>query len=73
MGGRGGPEGGPFLDPPSKNLLGHSYETLNTSSESSAQAQSIGTLFGQIKLRGVGVSVSCPKVRGTCARMQATG
>jgi hypothetical protein len=34
-----------FLDPSSKTLLVHSYKTLNISSESSAQAQSIGTLF----------------------------
>ena len=37
--------------PPSKNLLGHSYKILNISAESSAQAQSIGTLFEQIGLR----------------------
>ena len=47
--GGGGAVGGPFfLDPPSKNLLGHSYKTLNTSAESSAQTQSIGTHFEQI-------------------------
>ena len=56
IGGGGGGGGSPgdsrvFLPPP-KNLLGHSYEILNISSESSAQAQSIGTLFGQIGLRG---------------------
>ena len=49
--GGGGPE---FFDPPSRNLLGHSYGILNISSESSAQAQSIGNLFEQIGLRGGG-------------------
>ena len=49
-GGAGG--GQTFLDPPSRKLLGHYYEILNMSSESSAQAQSIGTLFEQIGLRG---------------------
>jgi len=47
-----------FLDPPSKNLLGHFYEILNMSSEPSAQAQSIGTLLGQIGLRGGSVDMS---------------
>ena len=54
---RGGGSGGVrvFLTPlcpPSKNLLGHSYKIVNTLAESSAQAQSIGTLFEQIGLRG---------------------
>ena len=51
--GRGAGGGGvqSFWDPPSKILLGHSYEILSISSESSAQAQSIGTLLGQIGLR----------------------
>ena len=49
-GGAGG--GQTFLDPPTRKLLGHYYEILNMSSESSAQAQSIGTLFEQIGLRG---------------------
>jgi hypothetical protein len=40
--------GSDFLDPPSKILLGHSYKILNTSAKSSAQAQSIGTLFERI-------------------------
>ena len=48
IGGGGGGGGSPgdsrvFLPPP-KNLLGHSYEILNISSEYSAHAQSIGTL-----------------------------
>ena len=47
-----------FLDPPSKNLPGHSYENLNISSESSAQTQSIGTLFEQIGFRGGSVDMS---------------
>ena len=45
---RGGGGEPSFLKPPSKNLLGHSYKILNTSAKSSAQAQSIGTLFEQI-------------------------
>jgi len=45
-----------FLDSPSKNLLGHFYKFLDISSESSAQAQSIGTLFGQIGLRAGSVT-----------------
>ena len=54
MGRIGGGAGGglSFLDPPSKNLLGHSYKILNTSAESSAQAQSFHTLFNLIELRG---------------------
>jgi len=48
-----------FLDPPSKNLPGHSYEISNLSSESSAQIQSIGTLFEQIGLR-----------KGVCGHVQ---
>ena len=67
---RGGVQG--FLDPPSKIVLGHSYEILNISSESSAQTQSIGSLFEQIGLRGRGLW-TCPKVRGTRARVQAAG
>jgi len=43
-----------LFGPPSKILLGHSYEKLNISSEYSAQSQSIGTLFEQIGLRGGG-------------------
>jgi hypothetical protein len=38
--------------PPPKNSLGHSYKILDISSESSAQTQSIGTLFEQIGFRG---------------------
>ena len=74
MGRIGGGAGGglSFLDPPSKNLLGHSYKILNISAESSAQAQSIGTLFEQIGLRGGGLW-TCSKVRGTRARVQAAG
>ena len=33
-------------------FLGHFHEILNIESESSAQVQSIGTLLGQIGLRG---------------------
>ena len=59
MGQIGGDLGGVrVLCPPSKKLLGHSYRILNISSESSAQAQSIGTLFGQIGLRGGSVDMS---------------
>jgi len=47
-GGAGGVQS--FLDPPSKNPLGHSYEILNIPLEFLAQAQSIGTLFEQIGL-----------------------
>jgi len=69
----GGLEGGQsFLAPPSKSLLGHSYEISNISSESSAQAQSIGTLLEQIGLWGGGLW-TCPKVRGTRARVHAAG
>ena len=68
----GGVRGGPDLfRPPSKIALGHSYEILNISSESSAQAQSIGTLFEQIGLRG-GLWTR-PKVRSTRARVQVVG
>ena len=72
-GGEGGsPGGGPFfLGGVSKFFLGHFYGISNISAESSAQAQSIGTLFEQIELRG-GLW-TCPKVRGTRARVQATG
>ena len=52
---RGGPM---FFGPPLQSLLGHSYETLNISSESSAQTQSIGTLFEQIGLREGSVDMS---------------
>ena len=60
MGRIGGGAGGglSFLDPPSKNLLGHSYKILNTSAESSAQVQSIGTFFEQIGLGGGSVDMS---------------
>jgi hypothetical protein len=58
-GGRGGVRGGlEVFGPPSKNLLGHSYENLNPSAESSAQAQSTGTLFEQIGLRRGSVDLS---------------
>ena len=60
-----------FLDPPSRIFLVHFLENINTSAESSAQAQSIGTLFEQIGFWG-GLW-TCPKVRGTCARVQAAG
>ena len=56
IGGGGGVQS--FLDPPSKNLLGHPYEILNISSESSAQTKSIGTLFEQIGLREGSVDMS---------------
>ena len=61
---RGGEEGGgaggcpSFLAPPSKNLLGHFYKILNVLSEISAQAQSIGTLFGHIGFREGSVDMS---------------
>jgi hypothetical protein len=59
-GGKGGGPGGVniFRTPPFKNLLGHSYKIKNISSESSAQAQSIGTLFKQIGLMGGSVDMS---------------
>jgi hypothetical protein len=74
--GGGQSEGGgvSFLDPgsgpPLKNVLGHSYKTLNISAESLAQAQLIGTLFEQTGWKGGGLW-TCPKVRGTRARVQA--
>jgi len=37
--------GSNFLDPPSRNFLGHLYEILIISAQFLAQAQSIGTLF----------------------------
>ena len=43
-----------FSDPPSNTLLGHSYQFLNISSESSAQTQPIGTLIEQIGFGGGG-------------------
>jgi hypothetical protein len=60
-----------FSDPPSRIFLGHCLGIINTSAESSAQAQSIGTVFEQIELRGGVVDMS--KVRGTYARVQAAG
>jgi hypothetical protein len=53
-------------------FLGHFHGIFNISTECSAQAQSIGTLFEHIGLRGGGLW-TCPKVRGTCARVQAAG
>jgi len=47
-----------FSDPPSKKFLGHFYEILNKLAESSALAQSIGTLFEQIGLRAGSVDIS---------------
>jgi hypothetical protein len=44
--------------PPSKNLLGHFYKFLNISSEPSAPAQSIGTLFERFGLKGGSVDMS---------------
>ena len=46
-----------FWTPPPK-IYGHSYEILNTSSESPAQARSIGTLFEQFGLKGGSVDMS---------------
>ena len=57
-GGGGSGEGSDFFGPPYQNFMGHSYAILNTSSESSAQVQSIGTLFEQIGLRGGAVDMS---------------
>ena len=71
-GGGGSGEGSDFFGPPYQNFMGHSYAILNTSSESSAQVQSIGTLFEEIGLRGGGLW-TCPKSRGTRARVQAAG
>ena len=45
----GGPE---FLRPPLQNFPGPLHNILNISTESSAQAQSIGTLFEEIRLNG---------------------
>ena len=47
-----------FWGPPSTILLGHFPENIVIYLESSAQAQSIGTLFKQIGLRGVSVDMS---------------
>ena len=49
--GRGGSR--VFWSPPPKKLLGHFYEIVIIYLESSAQTQSIGTLFEQIGLGGV--------------------
>ena len=59
----GGGEGGDlsFLDPPVPPLqkfTGPLLQNFNISSESSAQAQSIGTLFEQIGLRSADMSKS---------------
>ena len=64
---KGGGLGGrsSFLDPPSKNLPGHSYKFSNILSESSAQAKSAGTLFGEIGLRGGGAVDSSKSQRHT--------
>ena len=42
----------------SSSFLGQSYGALNAASESSAQAQSIATLFEQIGYKGVSVDRS---------------
>jgi len=65
---RGGGSGGgqSFSDPPSKNLMGHSYEILITPPDFSAQAQSNGTLFEQIGLRAGSVDMSKSQ-RHTCS------
>jgi len=47
-----------FWDPSSRILLGHFPEIIFIYLESSAQAQSIGTLFEQIGLRGGSVDMS---------------
>jgi len=47
-----------FWGPPSRILLERSSEIIIIYLESSAQAQSIGTLFKQIGLRGVSVDMS---------------
>jgi len=52
-----------FLNPPFRNFLGYFYEFLNISAESSAQAQSIGTLFEQIGSRGGSVDMSKSQAR----------
>ena len=52
-----------FWDPPNRILLGHSYIILNIFAESSAQAQSIGTLFERIGLRGGFVDMSKSEAR----------
>jgi len=65
-GGSGGVQS--FLDPPSKNLLGHSYEILNTLTESSAQARSIKTLLEQIGLKGGSVFKSQRHTRSGAGR-----
>jgi len=65
--GRGGAKSGILGDrpqinmsayPPSKIFLGLFYEILNISAESSAQAQSIGTLFEQSGYRGWSADMS---------------
>jgi len=61
-----------FLGPPSRILLGHFPEIIIIYLESSARKLSTGTLFEQIGLRGGGLW-TCPKVRGTRARVQAAG
>ena len=58
------------LDPPPR-IYWATPTTFLISLKSSAQAQSIGTLFEQIGLRG-GLW-TCPKVRGTRAQVQAAG
>ena len=52
-----------FSDPPSRIFLGHCLGIINTSAESSAQAQSIGTLFEQIGSRGGSVDMSKSQAR----------
>jgi len=61
-----------FWDPPSRILLGHFSEIIIIYLKSSAQTQSIDTLFEQFGLRGGGLW-TCPKVRSTRARVQAAG
>ena len=64
----GGGGGQSFFYPPSKTLLGHSYEILIILSDYLAQAQSIATLFELIGLRGGHVQKSEAR-----ARVQAAG
>jgi len=56
-------------------FLGHSHGTYNTSLEFSAQSQSTPFLSKCFAAEWVkrGVSGTCPKVRGTRARVQAVG
>jgi len=61
-----------FFGPPLQNFTGHSYEIKNIASESSAQAQSIGTLFDQIGLRGGQVQKSEAQALGCRPRGESS-